>query len=467
MRSAITLDDIRPCFEGAIPAVMATCDADGIPNVAYLSQVDYVDAHHLALSFQFFNTTRRNVLANAQVEIIVAHPWTGALYRIQARYVHTETSGALFERMKARLSGIASHTGMSEVFVLRGADLYRAESVTHVPKADLPMPQGGKSRLSALRRCSERLAACTDLESLFEATLDCLHDEFDIGHAMLLMSDTPGERLFTVASRGYSASGVGSEIPFGQGVIGAAARERTPIRISHMTAEYTYGRAIRDNLARQGRAQALELEIPWPGLAEPHSQLAVPVTVMGDLLGVLFVESPQDLRFSYDDEDALVSLSNQLALGVRQFQSCAELPEDTVRDLCSAPARAAAASLAGALPAAPSAAVPGLPVSVRYFEADGSVFFDNDYLIKGVAGSILWALLRDHVQLGRDEFTNRELRLDPRVRLPDVSDNLEARLVLLARRLVEREAHVRIEKTGRGRFRLRVTRPLQLDEVAS
>ena len=210
MRSAITLDDIRPCFEGAIPAVMATCDADGIPNVAYLSQVDYVDAHHLALSFQFFNTTRRNVLANAQVEIIVAHPWTGALYRIQARYVHTETSGALFERMKARLSGIASHTGMSEVFVLRGADLYRAESVTHVPKADLPMPQGGKSRLSALRRCSERLAACADLESLFETTLDCLHDEFDIGHAMLLMSDTPGERLFTVASRGYSASGVGS-----------------------------------------------------------------------------------------------------------------------------------------------------------------------------------------------------------------------------------------------------------------
>ena len=462
MRSAITLDDIRPCFEGAIPAVMATCDADGIPNVAYLSQVDYVDAQHLALSFQFFNTTRRNVLANAQVEIIVAHPWTGALYRIQARYVHTETSGPLFERMKARLSGIASHTGMSEVFVLRGADLYRAESVTHVPKADLPMPQGGKSRLSALRRCSERLAACTDLESLFETALDCLQDEFDIAHAMLLMSDAPGERLFTVASRGYSSSGVGSEIPLGQGVIGAAARERTPIRISHMTAEYTYGRAIRDNLARQGRAQALELEIPWPGLAEPHSQLAVPVTVMGELLGVLFVESPQDLRFSYDDEDALVSLANQLALGVRQFQACADLPEDSLRDLCGVAAP-------GGVPAeaAAAAASPGQPVSVRYFEADGSVFFDNDYLIKGVAGSILWALLRDHVQLGREEFTNRELRLDPRVRLPDVSDNLEARLVLLARRLVEREAQVRIEKTGRGRFRLRVSRPLLLDEVAS
>ena len=91
---------------------------------------------------------------------------------------------------------------------------------------------------------------------------------------------------------------------------------------------------------------------------------------------------------------------------------------------------------------------------MRYFEADASVFLDDDYLIKGVAGAVLWKLLRDHAREGRTEFSNRELRLSPEIRLPDVSDNLEARLVLLARRLVEREACVRIEKTGRGRFRL-------------
>lgn len=463
----ISLDDIRPCFEGAVPGVMATCDADGLPNVAYLSQVDYVDSRHLALSFQFFNTTRRNVLANAQVELLVVHPLTGALYRIQARYLHTQTSGPLFERMKARLSGIASHTGMSGVFELRGADLYRVESIIHVAKADLPTPAGGRARLSALRRCSERLAACTDLGTLVEEALDCLREEFDITYAMLLMLDAPGERLFTVSSRGYSSSGVGSEIPLGQGVIGAAARERTPIRISHMTAEYTYGRAVRDSLARQGQGTALELEIPWPGLGEPHSQLAVPVLAQGELLGVLFVESPQDLRFSYDDEDALVSLAHQLGLAIRQLQAADDAPEvAAARPGSSEPAirppvdlrTPAAPALADASPAA---------ISVRYFDADGSVFFDNDYLIKGVAGTILWTLLNDYTQLGRAEFTNRELRLDPRVRLPDVCDNLEARLVLLSRRLVERQAQVLIEKTGRGRFRLNVARPLVLEEVAA
>jgi hypothetical protein len=103
---------------------------------------------------------------------------------------------------------------------------------------------------------------------------------------------------------------------------------------------------------------------------------------------------------------------------------------------------------------------------VRYFEADSSVFLDDDYLIKGVAGAVLWKLLRDHAQDGRTEFSNRELRLAAELRLPDVSDNLEARLVLLARRLVERQACVRIEKTGRGRFRLCVGRALRLVGVA-
>ena len=78
--------------------------------------------------------------------------------------------------------------------------------------------------------------------------------------------------------------------------------------------------------------------------------------------------------------------------------------------------------------------------------------------------AIFWKLLRHHAQEGRTEFSNRELRLDPALRLPDLCDNLEARLILLQRRLADRCAYLRIEKAGRGRFRLVVGRPLQFSD---
>ena len=86
-------------------------------------------------------------------------------------------------------------------------------------------------------------------------------------------------------------------------------------------------------------------------------------------------------------------------------------------------------------------------------------------MIKGVAGAIFWKLVNDFVRFGRTEFTNRELRLDPGIGLPDISDNLEARLVLLQRRLLEHGPDIRIEKTGRGQFRLLVQRPVELFDV--
>lgn len=119
----------------------------------------------------------------------------------------------------------------------------------------------------------------------------------------------------------------------------------------------------------------------------------------------------------------------------------------------------------GAPEAAPQCPL-GAPVQVRHYAADDSIFLGEDYLIKGVAGAIFWKLAKAHAEGGRVEFCNRELRLDASLRLPEVGDNLETRLILLSRRLAERCDYLAIEKTGRGRFRFKATRVLRLVEMA-
>ena len=448
--SALTLGSIRPCLEGAIPAVMATCAEDGTPNVAYISQVYYVDESHVALSFQFFNKTRKNILGNPYAAVLVLHPVTAEFFRLHLQYLRTETHGALFEGMKAQLAGIASHTGMANVFRLLGSDVYEVQLIEAVEGMPLPQPPNRCGLLGALRRCSERLSGCKALDELINATLASLTDFMDIRHAMILMLDPVTQRLYTVGSAGYATSGIGSEIDMGDGVIGVAAREHTPVRIGHMTSAYLYSRAIRSSLCANAPGLTLDAEIPYPGLREPHSQLAVPVLSAGRLLGVLFVESPLDLRFSFEDEDVLVAVADHLGAAIGLML---DTPDHADSDDDDAPTSA-------------TAVVTGAVLQVRHFHANGSIFLNDVYLIKGVAGAIFWKLVCDHARQGRTEFSNRELRLDTSLGLPDVTDNLDARLLLLQRRLAEHCPQIQMKKTGRGRFRLNVDCPLELVDVA-
>ena len=56
-----SLEELTVCFEGAIPAVVATAAADSKPNVTFLSRVRMVDDERIALSNQFFSKTTRNL----------------------------------------------------------------------------------------------------------------------------------------------------------------------------------------------------------------------------------------------------------------------------------------------------------------------------------------------------------------------------------------------------------------------
>ncbi len=442
--SAPGIDLLRDCLEGIVPAVLATCDETGKPNVSFISQVHYVDAQRVALSYQFFNKTRRNLLATGRASVAIFDPLSFAEYRLALDFEETRTEGPLFETMKAKLAGIASHSGLEGVFRLLGSDVCRIRSIETIFEPKARHVIAVRNLLSATRRAVAEMAECRSFGDLIDRTLDCLARHFGIEHAMILMLDEEGRRLYTVASLGYATSGVGSEIEVGRGVVGVAARERVPIRISHMTMDYSYGAAIRERARSVGMNWSEATEIPYPGLPAPESQIALPIMSGRAVVGVLFAESPQALQFRYDDEDALSLIADRLAALIPQVQE-------------GEPSRPTPAPPAEAHGAAET-------IAVRHYEADDSVFLNHDYLIKGVAGAIFWKLVREFTASGRTAFTNRELRLDTCLKLPAYAENLEARLLLLQRRLRDRSSPIRIEKTGRGRFRLVTPCTLVLEE---
>lgn len=441
--NGIAIEALRSSLEGIVASMLATCDPDGTPNVSLISQVHYVDGEHVALSYQFFNKTRRNILDTRMASVQIFDPQTFEQHRLDLEYVETQTSGAIFESMKAKLAGIASHHGMADVFRLLGADIFRIRGIEAVPVPRRTISVAPRPLLAATRGTCAALDACSDLDEMLDCVCTCLTRLFGIRHVMVLMVEEEGGRLYTVASKGYTRSGIGSEVSFGEGVIGVAARENTPIRIGHMTREYSYGAAISKTARRAGIVCHECDGIPFPGLAAPRSQIALPVADRGRVLGVIFAESVEMMRFGYDDEDALTIVAGHLAARMGLLGDNMEESE----------------------PAEPGFSATSGSVTIRMHPADQSIFLGNEYLIKGVAGVMLWRLLQEYTATGRIEFTTRELRLDPSLRLPSNAENFDARLILLRKRLDERQACVRIVKSGRGRFRLAISCPVSLVEI--
>lgn len=132
------LGTLGPCFEGLVPAVIATASADGTPNVTHLSRVHLVDDERVALSNQFFSKTTRNLAENPRASVELVDPETYAAYRLTLEYERTERRGPIFERLARDVEAIAALTGMQGVFEVRGADVYRVREVETLPRGPEP-----------------------------------------------------------------------------------------------------------------------------------------------------------------------------------------------------------------------------------------------------------------------------------------------------------------------------------------
>jgi hypothetical protein len=460
----IALESLTSCFQGLIPAWLYTCSRDGVPNVAILSHVDYVDPHHVALSFQFFNKSKRNVSENPKAKVRLYDPDSMKAYALRLRFVRTETEGPTFEGMRLRIEAIASYSGLKGIFKLLGADIYEVlsvEAIDYEPGMPAALP-AVRSRsqaetrlpftLKALQEISDRIHKAPTLDSLLDSILEALENIFGFRYSMLLLATEEPDRLEMIASRGYPEGGVGSEVRSSEGIIGLVAEARKPIRVAGILRHLLYAAAVA-KCAQEHGFKPTDRRIPLPGLPNPESQLGVPLIVRDELIGVLCIETDKSYRFHEEDRAYIEVLGGYLAIAIQN----ALLKERTEEHEEPAPAKPRPA-------ASPVPAGRHPKIRVEYYRSDECILVDGEYLVRSLPAKILWKLLHEHQSGGAVEFTNRRLRLDKTLNLPDFKDNLESRLILLRRRLEERCPEIHIAQSGRGRFRLELGSKVELVE---
>lgn len=441
---SLRLSDLAACFEGVIPSIIATASAHGMPNISYLSHVVRIDDEHVALSNQFFAKTAANVRANPQVTLILVDGFTGDQYLLDIGFQRSVDTGPLFERIALQLKASSAQIGMSEVMRLRSADIFRVHGIERVPSpVETVAPQGAREPVSLplLSQVARAIERQVEAGEIIDTLLAGVRQVLGYDNALVLIRDGQGGSLVTTGSLGYQRSGLGSEIAGSDGLIGAAAASGQSIKVSDMSRVRRLGEAIHLEVEAQENHTRI---VAFPQLPGVMSQIAVPMAARDTVVGVLFIESRERLAFREDDEAALEILARQAASA-----------------LLAGEKEAAATEPAKAL-ARPAPPVPGREIVITHHRADDSIFIDHAYIVKGVAGALLRLMLEWHLGDGRSEFTNREMRLAIGGRMPEIKDNLETRLLLLRRRLEEKQAPLRLVRTGRGRVRLEADGALRL-----
>lgn len=103
----------------------------------------------------------------------------------------------------------------------------------------------------------------------------------------------------------------------------------------------------------------------------------------------------------------------------------------------------------------------------RYFPADETLTLNESHFTKGIPAKILRFLLEAYLKDGKCEFEYRELKRLFEISLGQKNSNFEVRFYRLVEKPGMEDAGLRIEKTGRGKFRLNVSGRLQLHSQAA
>jgi putative methionine-R-sulfoxide reductase with GAF domain len=150
---------------------------------------------------------------------------------------------------------------------------------------------------------SRRLSTILDRGELVQAVVNEIQSAFSYYHAQIYLLDENRRNLIMVGGTGEAGQimlGRGHTIPEGKGLVGRAAKYNQVVYVPNTTTDPNW--------------------LPNPLLPETRSEVALPIAIGEQVLGVLDVQNNVVGSLTDQDMGLLKSISNQVAVAVRNTQ---------------------------------------------------------------------------------------------------------------------------------------------------
>ena len=166
--------------------------------------------------------------------------------------------------------------------------------------------------IEIIERVASQISKTLNLDAIAKTMLISMEEYFDFKHSMILLLDSSESALKVIATHGYQEEGIGAQVKIGVGVIGMVAKKKKLMRMANLGAQKQYMQAIKQQI-QPSEDTVVADEISLPGLKNAESQVAIPMLMEDELIGVFSVESDQVNIFDKSDELIIKILANQTA----------------------------------------------------------------------------------------------------------------------------------------------------------
>ena len=166
--------------------------------------------------------------------------------------------------------------------------------------------------IEIIERVASQISKTLNLDAIAKTMLISMEEYFGFKHSMILLLDGSESVLKVIATHGYKEEGIGAEVKIGVGVIGMVAKKKKLMRMANLGAQKQYMQAIKQQIQPSEETAVVDVT-SLPGLKNAESQVAIPMLMEDELIGVFSVESDQVNIFDKSDELIIKILANQTA----------------------------------------------------------------------------------------------------------------------------------------------------------